>query len=103
MAALHTAGDIPLLIKSDNASSERRVSPGWSIGQLKAKLEAVTGIPPLSQKLVLQLNQQAVTIEAADEESTTLINFPLTPYAEIQVSAVTWLIIVSHRRHSDLS
>lgn len=85
--SLHTSGDIPLLITSDNSSSERRITPSWTIGQLKAKLEPVTGIPPLSQKLTLRVaNQQGVPIEAADEEHTQLIGFPLAPYAELHVS-----------------
>ena len=85
--SMHTAGDIPLQITSDNSSSERRITPSWTIGQLKAKLEPVTGIPPLSQKLTLKLgSRQSVPLEAADEENTQLGSFPLAPYAEIHVS-----------------
>ena len=84
---MQAAGDIPLQITSDNSSSERRITPSWTIGQLKAKLEPVTGIPPLSQKLTLRLgSQQSVPIEAVDEENTQLGGFPLAPYAEIHVS-----------------
>jgi len=86
---MHAAGDIPLQITSDNSSSERRVTPSWTIGQLKAKLEPVTGIPPLSQKLTLRLgSQQSVPLEAVDEENTQLGVFPLAPYAEIHVSDI---------------
>ncbi|KAL9105262.1 MAG: hypothetical protein Q9227_009535 [Pyrenula ochraceoflavens] len=35
-------------------SAERRISPTWSVGQLKAKLESVTGISPGTQKLMLK-------------------------------------------------
>lgn len=85
--SLQTAGDLPLQITSDNASSERRVTPSWTIGQLKAKLEPVTGIPPLSQKLTLRFGGRLpVPIEAVDEENTQLVDFPLAPYAEIHVS-----------------
>jgi hypothetical protein len=85
--SMHAAGDIPLQITSENSSSERRITPSWTIGQLKAKLEPVTGIPPLSQKLTLRLgSQQSVPIEAVDEENTQLGVFPLAPYAEIHVS-----------------
>ena len=57
--SLQTAPDIPLTITvpglSTNAppllSAERRISPSWTIGQLKAKLEPVTGIPPSVQQL----------------------------------------------------
>ncbi|TVY39725.1 Cell polarity protein [Lachnellula subtilissima] len=88
--SMQTAGDIPLQVTSENASSERRITPSWTIGQLKAKLEPVTGIPPLSQKLVLNLgSQQSVSMEAADEENTQLCVFPLAPYAEIHALAPT--------------
>jgi len=57
--SLQTAPDIPLIITvpgpSTSAppllSAERRISPSWSISQLKAKLEPVTGIPPSVQQL----------------------------------------------------
>jgi len=85
--SMQTAGDIPLQITSENSSSERRITPSWTIGQLKAKLEPVTGIPPLSQKLTLRLgSHQSVPIEAVDEENTQLGRFPLAPYAEIHVA-----------------
>lgn len=84
--SMQTAGDIPLSITSENSSGERRISPSWTIGQLKAKLEAITGIPPLSQKLTLRVpGQQGVPIEAADEENTQLVAFPLVAYAEVHV------------------
>jgi tubulin-folding cofactor B len=84
--ALQTSHDIPLQITSENSSSERRITPSWTIGQLKAKLEAVTGIPPLSQNLSLRVAGGAgIPISAADEENTTLAGFPLAPYAELHV------------------
>jgi tubulin-folding cofactor B len=88
--SLQTAGDIPLKISSDNSgpNSERRITPSWTIGQLKAKLEPVTGIPPLSQKLTLNLgSRQSIPIEAVDEENTQIGSFPLAPYAELRVSS----------------
>lgn len=85
--SMQTMGDIPLLITSENSSSERRITPSWTIGQLKAKLEPVTGIPPLSQKLTLRVpGQQGLPVEAADEENTKLSGFSLAPYAELYVS-----------------
>jgi hypothetical protein len=85
--SMQIAGDIPLLVTSENSSSERRVTPSWTIGQFKAKLEPVTGIPPLSQKLTLRVpGQQGLPVEAADEENTQLNVFPLAPYAELHVS-----------------
>ncbi|KAL3427574.1 cell polarity protein alp11 [Phlyctema vagabunda] len=84
-----TALDIPIQVTSDNASTERRITPSWTIGQLKAKLEPITGVPPLSQKLTLRLGgNQSVPIEASDEENTQLASFPLAPYAEIHVADI---------------
>jgi tubulin-folding cofactor B len=74
--------DLPLLISSPNASSERRVSTSWSIDYFKARLEPITGIPASSQ--LLRLGSQV--IEAADEDSTQLSAFDIQPYAELQVS-----------------
>lgn len=80
--------DVPLQVTSDNAAAERRVTPSWTISQLKAKLETVTGIPPASQELTLQPSGGAarVPIDAADEDSIRLCTFPLAPYAELHVS-----------------
>lgn len=57
--SLYTAPDVPLTITVPGISptsapfllAERRISPSWTIGQLKAKLEPVTGIPPSAQRL----------------------------------------------------
>lgn len=85
--SLQTAGDIPLQVTSENAASERRITPSWTIAQLKTKLEPVTGIPPSLQRLSLHIsNQQGIPIEAADEESVQLARFPLQAYAVIRVS-----------------
>ncbi|KAJ9666148.1 hypothetical protein H2201_003827 [Coniosporium apollinis] len=84
--SLRPAADIPLLITSPNASSERRITPSWSIAQLKTRLEPITGIPATAQKLTLRLgSQHAAAIEAADEENVQLSTFPLQPYAEIYI------------------
>jgi hypothetical protein len=57
--SLQSAPDIPLTITVSGPSptsppllsAERRISPSWTIRQLKAKLEPVTGIPPSAQRL----------------------------------------------------
>jgi len=68
--SMQTAGDIPLRITSENSSSERRMTPSWTIGQLKAKLEPITGIPPLSQKLTLRLgSQQSVLLRLSTKKT----------------------------------
>lgn len=86
--ALQTSADVSLLISSEISSSERRVSPSWSISQLKSKLLPVTGIPPASQELSLRLPHAPlpIPITSDDEEKTQIASFPLQPYAEIYVT-----------------
>ncbi|KAI1873433.1 hypothetical protein JX265_005055 [Neoarthrinium moseri] len=79
--------DIPLQVISDNSSSERRITPSWTISQLKSKLEFVTGIPPSSQRLSLKTAaKDTIPIEAANEDDVHLSNFPLQAYAELHVA-----------------
>ncbi|KAK9778835.1 putative CAP-Gly domain-containing protein [Seiridium cardinale] len=79
--------DVPLQVISDNSSSERRITPSWTISQLKSKLEFVTGVPPSSQRLSLKTANKTVTpIEAADEDAVYLTSFPLSAYAELHVA-----------------
>lgn len=95
-----TAQDIPLLIVSENSASERRISPSWTIAQLKGRLEPVTGVPATCQKLSLKIGSQAAQpIEAADEESTILAAWPLQAYAELKVGMNFYFrsAIVAHR------
>ena len=85
-----TTRDIPILITSTASSSERRITPSWSIAQLKAKLEPVTGIAPSSQQLTLCLPDRGegegrIAIEAEDEETVEIGTWPLVAYAEIKV------------------
>ncbi|OCL03288.1 hypothetical protein AOQ84DRAFT_442814 [Glonium stellatum] len=86
MAFHAAAADIPLLITSPNSSSERRITPSWSIAHFKTRLEPITGIPASAQKLTLRVgSQDGTAIEADDEEKTQLSAFPLQAYAEINV------------------
>jgi len=81
------AADIPLLIASANSSSERRITPAWTVAHFKARLEPITGIPASAQRLTVRTgSQEPVIMGAADEEATTLATFALQPYAEIYVS-----------------
>ena len=84
--ASQTVRDIPLLIRSANASSERRISPSWTVAQLRARLEPITGVPPSCQKLTLKLpGHEEVVIEAQDEEVTQVAQWKLQAYAELHV------------------
>ena len=80
--------EVPLQVISENAAYERRITPSWTITQLRAKLETITGIPPSSQILSLQPSAGAerIPIDGADEDSIHLSSFPLAPYAELHVS-----------------
>lgn len=82
-----TVHDVPLLIIATASSSERRITPSWTISLLKAKLEPITGIPPAAQKLTLRLPDQSeeTVIEAADEGSVEIGRWPLVAYAELKV------------------
>lgn len=81
-----SARDVPLQIRSANAASERRISPSWSLAQLKIKLEPITGIPPSSQKLTLKVSGRPDTVmHALDEDSTQISQWELLAYAEIFV------------------
>ena len=86
-----TARDIPLLITSTASSSERRITPSWTVAQLKAKLEPITGIAPAAQKLTLRLPDQdnETAIEADDEHAVQIGTWRLVAYAEIKVHITT--------------
>jgi tubulin-folding cofactor B len=78
-----------MLVQSELASSERRISPAWTLAQLKTRLEPITGIPPSCQRLTLRLpGQEEVVMEAQDDETAPVGSWPLQAYAEIIVRAV---------------
>ena len=85
--------DVPLYVVSENAAAERRITPSWTITQLKSKLEPITGVPPSCQRLFLKSTaNDRVPIEAADEDNVYLASFNLTPYAELHVSPVCHIL-----------
>ncbi|KAF3403021.1 Cell polarity protein alp11 [Talaromyces pinophilus] len=59
-----TPADVSVIISTASATqstsnepslaTERRITPSWSIDQLKGKLETMTGIPPGSQRLLFK-------------------------------------------------
>lgn len=79
--------DIPLYVVSDYSASERRVTPSWTVGEFKSKMESVTGIPPSQQRLEYRSGPgESVSMEVEDEERTVLSAFPLAKGGEIHVS-----------------
>ncbi|KAK0740204.1 CAP Gly-rich domain-containing protein [Schizothecium vesticola] len=78
--------DVPLYVISEFSSSERRITPSWSISQLKKKLEPITGIPPSCQVISLKIPPgDSIPVEAADEESVYMQSFNLVPYSELHI------------------
>ena len=102
MSILGTASDVVVRVSSDNSlAPERRISPSWSIAQLKSKLELMTGVPPSFQRLVLRLphSSEPIAIGGVDEESVHVADFPFQPYAELHVCGdFLSLTLPNHRR-----
>ncbi len=67
-----TAPDIPLQITSVNASSERRVTPSWTIAKLKSKLEPITGIPTSAQRLHLRSGSRLQPRDGGDGRGSAI-------------------------------
>ncbi|KAH0173140.1 hypothetical protein KCU67_g1417, partial [Aureobasidium melanogenum] len=82
-----STADVPLLITSDNARSERRISPAWTIAQLKSRLEPITGIPASSQRLTLKVaSWPDQNLQGVNEDNIQLGAFTLQSYAELHVA-----------------
>lgn len=79
--------DIVTYITSEQISSEKRISPSWTIDQLKCKLEPITGIPPSCQRLVIYGTASASTPQPVDEENLDKLigEYNLVPYGRIHV------------------
>jgi tubulin-specific chaperone B len=85
--SMQTARDISLRIVSANAAGERRLSPSWTLAQLKTKLEPVTGIPPSCQKLMLRVpGRDEVEMQALNEDAVQIGGWNLVAGGEIEVS-----------------
>ncbi|KAI5948748.1 hypothetical protein KGF57_005146 [Candida theae] len=84
--------DISIFITSDLTSSERRVSPQWSLEYFKQKLELITGVEPRNQLLqyfpnkysneYVQLPSQQ---QRNDERDVRLSELGLKEYSRIHV------------------
>ncbi|KAK9248488.1 CAP Gly-rich domain-containing protein [Lipomyces tetrasporus] len=84
--------DIPLLVTSQNSSSERRISPHWTLAHLKSRLEPVTGIPSFSQRLSVFIAHSETPIlltppdgRADDDYTVGEFRNALVPFARVQV------------------
>lgn len=80
--------DFPVFFTSDLTSSERKISPGWTLAYLKKRLEQTTGIPARFQVLQYypdRANNEFVVLKGANEETTFLEQFGIVPYSRIHV------------------
>ncbi|PHH55744.1 Cell polarity protein alp11 [Ceratocystis fimbriata CBS 114723] len=79
--------DVSLFVVSDYSASERRITPSWSIDQLRAKMETVTGIPPSCQQISYKTpSGEVIPVSAADEEKTTLEGWNLSRQGELRIN-----------------
>ncbi|RVD80635.1 uncharacterized protein DFL_008529 [Arthrobotrys flagrans] len=80
--------DVVILVSSENAITERRISPSWSLSTLKTKLEPITGIPPFAQQLSYQLHDSspARPVNVADEDGVHVSELGWTAGAKLVVS-----------------
>ncbi|KAL4796186.1 CAP Gly-rich domain-containing protein [Aspergillus venezuelensis] len=92
MSFAPTPTDIPVAITTPSSSntsseprlhSERRITPSWTVGQVKSKLETMTGIPPGSQRLRLKApGREDTWVEGEDR---TIGGWGLVRGSEIEV------------------
>jgi tubulin-specific chaperone B len=81
--AISTATSSPAVENELPLAAERRVTPSWTVSQLKAKLETMTGIPPGSQRLLLKApGRQDQWIEG---DERTVAEWCLVKGCEIEV------------------
>ncbi|PLN77862.1 CAP Gly-rich domain-containing protein [Aspergillus taichungensis] len=91
MAFQPTPADISVMITTPAANAtdrpqfitERRVTPTWTVTQLKGKLETMTGIPPGCQRL--RLKTPGHPDQWLDEDDSSVGNYGLTKGSEIEV------------------
>lgn len=88
-----------MYVTSEQTSSERRISPSWTISHLKTRLEQITGIPPSSQRLLIYGTASTVApvaIENVDEDNTDIGLYNLVPFGRIHVSMIILKVIFTH-------
>ncbi|KAL1936516.1 hypothetical protein VTP01DRAFT_650 [Rhizomucor pusillus] len=67
----------------ENINAERRLDKGWTISQLKYKLEPITGIPADTQQL--NLYQGENLLGTLDDESRMLGSYPVENFMRLHV------------------
>ncbi|KAG7663295.1 uncharacterized protein J8A68_003209 [[Candida] subhashii] len=86
--------DINVFVTSNLTSSERRISPQWSMAHLKERLETITGIKPENQTLHYYPNQHSNVFSKLStsedyitdkDKDTFLTSLNLNAYSRIHV------------------
>ncbi|KAI9041533.1 tubulin-folding cofactor B [Aspergillus affinis] len=91
MAFQPTPADVAVIITTPSAGpnagsqfqNERRITPTWTVMQLKSKLETMTGIPPGSQRL--HLKPPGLPSRWIDGDETVIGDWGLVKGCEIEV------------------
>lgn len=94
MAFQPTPTDISVIITSASAShsadsteprflTERRITPTWTVEQVKSKLETMTGVPPGSQRLRVKVPGRPD--QWADNDAQLIGDYGLVKGSEIEV------------------
>ena len=80
--------DIVILVHSETAITERRVTPSWTIADLKSKLEPVTVIPPSAQRLSYQFvnGNELESLDGLDADVVRISELHWQPYTKLMVS-----------------
>lgn len=79
--------DITVYITSSLTSSERRVSPQWSVQYLKTKMYPITGVEPKDQQLYLYpIAKSNERVELNDDEAT-LAHYNVQDFMRIHVKS----------------
>ena len=77
--------------------TERRITPTWTVMQVKAKLETMTGIPPGSQRLRVKVPGRPD--QWADRDDRMIGEWGLVKGSEIEVCPVSFLFSAFHSRN----
>ncbi|PAV19778.1 tubulin-folding cofactor B [Pyrrhoderma noxium] len=80
------SGTVTVFVVSPDTRSERRYDLHLTVGQLKTKLESVTGIPVSAQQITLHNNEDDSAIATLDDDSKPLGFYSLRDWQALKVS-----------------
>ncbi|ORX63151.1 hypothetical protein DM01DRAFT_1331225 [Hesseltinella vesiculosa] len=73
-----------IVTTSENITAERRLEKGWSIEELKTKLEPITGIPFSTQQL--SLYQGDTCLGPLDDDARLLGSYPIENFMRLHIT-----------------